>query len=281
MKRLLLAAGGLVAISSVGAIAADLPLKSPPPPVPVFTWTGLYIGGNVGWHWGSDSITTTSNPVGFPPPTNIDTLSPVNLKPQGAMGGFQMGYNWQMNYFVFGIEGDANWLGGGASRHLVYPGPSPVAGSFMDNSTSGRFLGTIRPRAGFSVDRLLLYVTGGVAFGSVKTTDSFCINNGGTACVPGAGGFTSVTSASGVATKTGWTAGAGAEWAITNDWSVKAEYLYVDLGSFDTSNIGPGNNQCGGGFPNFGFNNCSIVTHHKYTDNIARVGVNYHFGSGY
>ena len=227
------------------------------------------IGGNVGGHWGSDSITTASNPVGFPPPTNVDTLSPVTLKPQGAMGGFQIGYNWQMNNLVFGLEGDANWLGGTASRHLVYPGLSPVAGTFMDNSASGRFLGTIRPRAGLTVDHVLLYVTGGVAFGSVKTTDSFC----SAGCAPLVGNFTSV---SGAATKTGWTAGAGAEWAITNDWSIKAEYLYVDLGSFDTSNLGTPCNSVGP--PNFGVGNCSIATHHKYTDNVARVGVNYHFG---
>jgi outer membrane immunogenic protein len=135
----------------------------------------------------------------------------------------------------------------------------------------------VRPRAGITIDRLLLYVTGGAAFGSVKTTDSFCV----APCAPIVG---SQASASGIATKVGWTAGAGAEWAITNAWSIKAEYLYVDLGSFNTFNLGPGGDRalfgfgCGG--PNNGFNNCAITTHHSYTDNVARVGFNYHFGAG-
>jgi outer membrane immunogenic protein len=282
MKKLLLGAVGLVVLSSVTAFAADLPLRAPAPVVAAFSWTGLYLGANVGGHWGSDRITTASNPVGFPPPinTNIDALSPTTLKPQGATGGFQMGYNWQINNFVFGLEGDANWLGGSASRHLVFPFltspaifflPAQTVGSFMDNTTGTRFIGTVRPRVGFAIDHLLLYATGGVAFGSVKTTDSFC-NYG---CVPLVGNS---TSGGGIATKVGWTAGAGAEWAISNSWSIKAEYLYVNLGSFNNSI--PGSANCerffnsGFGFPS---PNCNITVNHKYTDNIARVGVNYHF----
>jgi outer membrane immunogenic protein len=276
MKELLLGAVGLVALSAAGH-AADLPLRPATPAVAVFSWTGLYIGGNVGGHWGSDSLTTVSNPVGFPPPTNtnIDALTPVALKPQGVMGGFQIGYNWQVSDFVVGLEGDANWLGGAASRHLVFPfatgQPVPAVGSFMDNATGARFVGTIRPRVGFTIDHLLLYATGGVAFGSVKTTDSFC-NNG---CAPLVGNF---ASGGGIATKVGWTAGAGAEWAISNSWSIKAEYLYVNLGSFNDSIPGSANCErffnAGFGFPS---PNCNITTSHKYTDNIARVGVNYHF----
>jgi outer membrane immunogenic protein len=283
MKKLLLGAAGLVALSSANALAADLPLRAPAPVVAAFSWTGLYVGGNVGGHWGSDSISTTANPVGFPPP-NIDALTPTTLKPQGVTGGFQMGYNWQINNFVFGLEGDANWLGGTASRHLVFPAANLAPGSPMDNSTSGRFLGTFRPRAGITFDRLFLYATGGVALGSVKTTDSFC-NDG---CASFGGISSTPVSASGSATKVGWTAGAGAEWAITDTWSIKAEYLYADLGSFDASIPGaqsqnPNNASCGFGGPGntFGIGNCSIVVHHKYTDNIARVGINYHFGAGY
>jgi len=284
MKEFLLGAAGLVALSSVNVFAADLPLRAPAPVVAAFSWTGLYVGGNVGWHGGSDSISTTANPVGFPPPANLDALSPTTLKPQGVTGGFQMGYNWQINSFVIGLEGDANWLGGTASRHLVFPGANPAAGSPMDNSSSGRFLATFRPRAGITFDRLFLYATGGVALGSIKTTDSFC--NDGCANLSGPplfGGVSTPVSASGSATKVGWTAGAGAEWAITDTWSIKAEYLYVDLGSFDASIPGAQsanpNSVCGGGpAGNFiGLGNCSIVVHHKYTDNIARLGVNYHF----
>jgi outer membrane immunogenic protein len=269
MKRLALAIS-FIAFSAATASAADMAVKAPPPApmmVQVFSWTGFYIGGNVGGHWGRDSITTTSDPVGFPPPTNADTLSPVTLKPQGVMGGVQVGYNWQMNNVVFGIEGDANWLGGTASRHFAYPFPifpfGPAFGDYIENSTSAAFLGTIRPRIGLTMDRLLLYVTGGVAFGSVKTTDSFCIQR----CIDFAGSFSTV---SGTATRTGWTAGAGVEYAIGNNWSVKAEYLYVDLGSYNT--LIPSAPDC---VPTGA---CSFVVHHSYTDNIARVGVNYRFG---
>jgi outer membrane immunogenic protein len=279
MKKLLLGIG-VFALLSCPAFAADLPMRAAPTPVAtVFSWTGLYVGANVGGHWGSDSISTTANPVGFPPP-NIDALSPTTLKPQGVTGGFQMGYNWQINNFVFGLEGDANWLGGTASRHLVFPPANAAAGSPMDNSINGRFLGTFRPRAGITFDRLFLYATGGVALGSVKTTDSFC-NDG---CAVFNGFSSTPVSANGSATKVGWTVGAGAEWAITDTWSIKVEYLYVDLGSFDASIPGaqsqnPNNVACGAGGPGntFGIGNCSIVVHHRDTDNIARVGVNYHF----
>jgi|SRR5579872_889651 len=270
MRKLLLGAAGLVALSSVNVFAADLPLRAPAPVEAAFSWTGLYVGGNVGWHGGSDSISTVSNPVGFPPPINakMDALTPTSLKPQGATAGLQIGYNWQIDRFVVGIESDANWLEGSASRHLIFPfatGNFVPVGSFMDNSVSSRFIGTFRPRAGFTVDRLLLYATAGAAFGSIKTIDSFC-NNG---CPTPAGNSDSAT---GIATKVGWTAGAGAEWAITNSWSIKAEYLFVNLGSFSTLNLGSAN--CGA-FLIPG--SCSISTNHKYADNIVRVGANYHF----
>src|SRR5579872_267985 len=292
MRKLLLGAAGLVALSSVNVFAADLPLRAPAPVEAAFSWTGLYVGGNVGWHGGSDSISTTSNRVGFPPPinTSIDAASPTTLKPTGATAGFQMGYNWQVNNFVFGLEGDANWLGGAASRHLVFPFltsqpyvslgltlvPPPTVGSFMDNASGARFVATLRPRIGYTIDRLFFYATGGVAFGSVKTTDSFC-NYGCLALAPANSSLGNFSSASGAATKVGWTAGAGAEWAITNSWSIKAEYLYVNLGSFNDTISGSANcerffNQQGIFSPS-----CNIGVSHKYTDNIARVGINYHF----
>jgi outer membrane immunogenic protein len=264
MKRIL---GGMVVAAALSgsAFAADLGArtyaKAPAVADAVFSWTGLYLGGNVGGHWGSDSITTTTNPLAFFLINNADTLSPVSLKPQGVVGGVQIGYNWQMNNVVFGIEGDANWLGGASFRHLVYPGPSPAPGDFMENSTGARFLGTIRPRLGLTMDHLLLYVTGGVAFGWVRTTDSFCIFS----CPTLVG---NLSTASGTTTRTGWTAGAGLEYAINNNWSVKGEYLYVDLGSFDTSI--PSQLNCDTA--------CDVRVHHTYTDNIARVGVNYRFG---
>jgi len=272
MRRLsatLIAAVSAAAFTQI-ASAADLPRKAPaytpPPPPQVYNWTGFYIGGNAGGHWGTDKITTTTNPValGAAVAAELDSRSPVSLHPDGFIGGIQLGYNWQVNNWFIGIEGDANWLGGTASRTLGFAGAALVnPGDIMTNSSEAKFLATIRPRVGITFDRILLYATGGVAFGTVKTNDTFC----GFGCPPGDPSVVQAVSAT--TTRTGWTVGGGLEYGITNNWSVKAEYLYVDLGSFDT--VMPTCASCG--FPT------DITVHHKYTDNIARAGLNYRFGA--
>jgi len=126
----------------------------------------------------------------------------------------------------------------------------------MNNAAKATFLATVRGRAGIAFDRSLIYVTGGVAFGELKTTDTT--------------GFPLLYIDTTTATthRTGWTLGAGAEHAFNNNWSVKAEYLYVDLGTVNVALA------CtvGCALPN------DHVVHHRYTDNIGRIGLNYRFG---
>jgi outer membrane immunogenic protein len=133
--------------------------------------------------------------------------------------------------------------------------PVVATGDFMTDSTKATFLATVRPRIGVVFDRALFYATGGVAIGTVKTSDLFA----------GFGGTVFKTT-SNTTTRTGWTVGGGLEYAFGNNWSAKVEYLFVDLGNFDT--IIPNS---AAGAPD------STTVHHKYTDNIARVGLNYQF----
>lgn len=265
MKKSMVASTVLAAVMAIGsAQAADLPPRPAPTykapaavPLPVFSWTGFYIGGNVGGHWGTDKITTTTQSGGgftVAGAAAVDAASPTSLHPEGIIGGVQAGYNWQVNTYLLGLEADANWLSGKASRTLTGI-PVVAAGDFMTDSTEATFLATVRPRIGVVYDRALLYATGGLAIGTVKTSDLFA----------GFGGTVFKTT-SNTTTRTGWTVGGGLEYAFANNWSAKLEYLFVDLGSFDT--IIPSSAL---GAPD------STTVHHKYTDNIARVGLNYQF----
>jgi len=159
----------------------------------------------------------------------------VNLS--GGMAGGTAGFNWQTGPMVLGLEGDIDWAGlSGSTASAACPGGSC--------GTSDTWLSTVRGRAGYAFDRFLPYVTGGLAAGDIRAT------------APGLPG--------GSATNTGWTVGGGVEFALPGNWSAKAEYLHVDLGSF---NCGTG---CGG-TPN---ENVSL------RENVFRAGVNYHFGWG-
>jgi outer membrane immunogenic protein len=261
MFRLLLSSTALAALLVGGpALAAD---QKPPafikaPMKPVFSWTGFYFGGNAGGHWGRDNITTTTT-ANFVAASAaaIDLASPTTLKPQGWLAGGQVGYNVQVNYLVLGLEGDADWMSGTDSRTLVFPGPVPAAGDFVSNSTQGTFLATLRPRLGVAFDHSLIYITGGLAIGRVKTTDAVM-------------GSLALDTTSSTTTRVGWAAGGGFEYAFTDNWSAKVEALHVDLGgTYDTAI--PCSAVCI--VPN------DQIVHHRYTDNIARFGINYHFGA--
>ncbi|MFZ2156976.1 MAG: outer membrane protein [Bradyrhizobium sp.] len=255
-------ASALLVFGSQSASAADLPArvpaKAPVYVAPPFSWTGFYIGAHAGYHWGSDRTSTAANPVGWSVAgaADIDALTPGTVHPSGFMGGGQIGYNWQMNNFVVGIEADASYMGGTASRAVTGFAVINPADVFRTSAES-RFFGTLRPRVGLAVDRALFYVTGGLAVTSAKFTDSF-----------GSFANTSVAADSSDTTRAGWTAGVGMEYAFTNNWSAKAEYLYADFGNF-TQSI-PNCALCGVG--------SEISVTHKYTENIGRVGLNYKFG---
>jgi outer membrane immunogenic protein len=261
MKKLTLAISAL-ALSAAGASAADMAVKAPPmaAPVMIYNWTGFYIGGNIGYGWGQ-----ADNSFGpLPTAAQFVNLLPLSLdsKPQGVIGGAQIGYNWQAGRFVYGLEADiqgADVTGDVRLTPIPQNNNTPFPGAgFLESHERMSWFGTVRARAGFTpVDRLLLYVTGGFAYGQVDyfaTTDFRPVG-------------TTQYLASFSRTKTGWTIGAGTEWAFANNWSVKAEYLYIDLGNESTVvNAIPL-------LPPF-----QVAYSWKTQEHIARVGLNYKFG---
>jgi outer membrane immunogenic protein len=227
MKKKLLAGclvmGALVAAQT--ASAADLsvaPLyKAPPAAVAqVYNWTGFYLGINGGGGWGRSYW--DANATGIP-------LS-------GGLIGGTAGYNYQVGRAVLGVEGDIDWADLSGTRTST--------GCPVGCSTSDSWLSTVRGRVGYSFDRFLPYVTGGLAVGDVQ------------ASTPGFVGATN--------TNVGWTVGGGVEVALPGNWSAKAEYLHVDLGRFNCGT------DCGG----------TPTDNVSMHDNLFRAGVNYRFGWG-
>ena len=183
--------------------------------------SGFYVGINGGYGWGAS-----------------DWASPaISNKPDGGMVGGAIGYNYQLGSIVLGLEGDIGWSGAKGSA---------ACGAFTCE-TKNDWLGTVRGRVGYAVNRFLPFITGGGAYGNIKASSTN----------PAAAGASS--------TQFGWVAGGGIEYAMHDNWSVKLEYLHVDLGDF---NCGAA---CSVGVPT---NNVS------FSENIFRAGVNYHFTSG-
>jgi outer membrane immunogenic protein len=230
--------------------------------VPVFGWTGFYIGGNAGGHYGTDSTTTRTDAVGWGSTgaASIDILTPGSVKPTGFEGGGQFGFNLQFSSAVFGIEADAQWLGGSATRSVTGFGAGVATGDLFTTTTQSEWLTTLRGRLGVAFYRTLLYVTGGGAYSFVNFTDSF-----------GSFGNTSIGTVSNNSGVLGWTLGGGLEWAFTDNWTVRGEYLYVNFGSVNTSI--PSCAACATG--------SDITVTHKYTESLARMGLNYKFGGMY
>ncbi len=228
------AAAALTVAGAVSAQAADLPTrKEAPAPVfvpPPFTWTGFYIGGNAGGIWGSGgNASTTVFANGFPfLVTNFPNGNLGNSN-SGFIGGGQAGYNWQTGAFVLGVETDFDGSSLSRSRNII--GPTfidPINGGSDFFTANGKisldWLGSTRARVGFVAtpdNRLMFYGTGGVAYGGGSAhLNVFDAANGW---------YFSSNNTN--ATRSGWVAGAGVEYALTNNWILGAEYLYFNLGS--------------------------------------------------
>jgi outer membrane immunogenic protein len=260
IKKLLLGTA-LVGLTFVRAMAADMPAYPipPPPPPPGIPdcWTGFYVGGNLGYHFGQDSISVTANPLGWDPLAAgaINSQSATWLDPRGTVVGGQIGFNWQLNNAVFGWEADGQWLGGAANRQYTLVSPNILPGEFMYNSSAENVMATLRARLGWAFGTFMVYGTGGGAMGWFSNTDSY-----------GAAGGTVLATTPSTTVRPGWTGGAGVEWKFLPAWSVKAEYLYLHMQNYNTTI--PACLTC--------FPNADIVVHHNYTDNFVRVGVNWH-----
>jgi outer membrane immunogenic protein len=229
--------GFVLAVGSVAFVcsaqAADLPPARMPPAVapvayapPVYNWTGFYIGGNIG---GGFADSRWSDPFGGPHNTFNDS---------GFIGGGQVGYNAQFNWLVLGVEGDFDWT------NLKGSGTDSIGDSI---NTKTEWTSTATGRIGAAFDRLLVYGKGGVAFAQDRSTlnDVF-------------GGSASTSQ-----TRTGWTAGAGLEYALDRNWSAKVEYDYLGFGS-QTLNLGTP------ALPAYASNASLNVQE-------VKAGINYHF----
>lgn len=257
-------AGALVGITP--ASAADLPArtytKAPMMVEPGFNWSGFYIGGNIGYSWGnSDNSETISR---FNTGVPLFTRTSGN-DVDGVIGGGQIGWNWQASNWLFGLETDLQGSGERGSSNLVCVACADDGTNITSNLTQKlNWFGTARARAGILVTpTVLLYATGGVAYGEVATSGNITGNTL-------AGVATTVAFPGTSSTRAGWTGGGGVEGRIAGNWTAKLEYLYMDLGTVSAGSIAttilvPVRTNAG----------VSYSSH--FTDNIVRVGVNYHF----
>jgi outer membrane immunogenic protein len=218
MTKQLLGAGVLAVLMGSTALAADLPapMSMPEMPAPASTaydWTGFYLGLHGGYAWGESDVELSEDALGELGETSIDL--------DGWFAGVQGGYNYQMGHFVVGIEADASWsdINGSSSEDGDIGGPVTY-----NSDLSLDWLATVRLRGGFALDRALIYGTGGFAFAQMNyeydITDA---------------GDVELISGDIDENLTGWTVGGGVEYAATENFTVKLEYLYTDLGDFDDS----------------------------------------------
>ena len=272
MRKIALVSTAFAALMMGAASAADMAARYTKAPVavaPAYGWTGFYIGVNGGYGWSQDNNNTLSgadtgaggilSPFGVP-----QTFAGIGLamKSSGALVGGTVGYNWQQGNYVFGVEADGDWANIKGSSTAIAGGGVGFLPAFQRVTVTGTKnldgLETIRGRIGFlAAPQFLLYATGGLAVGQEKVA----IQALGPTFAPPLAAFNSSTRSKG-----GYTVGAGAEWKFAPQWSVKAEYLYVDLGN-QSSTIAyayPG-----------ATSTATLETKHDY--NIARVGLNYQF----
>lgn len=285
------------AILGIGAaFAADLPLKAPPPPVPDVSWTGFYAGVNAGYNWSDrTAINTTATPTFISPlflvgaGAEANALAAAsttnqNVRNNGFIGGGQIGYNYQFkSMWIAGIEADIDGLSGrgtgNAARFVNLAAPFPTE-SYAGNVTVSRalnWLGTVRGRFGFlAKPNLLLYATGGFAYGGISTSSSYSFQES-----LGAASLPPVLSTAGTSTiRTGWTAGAGGEWMFASNWSARLEWLHYDLGTVtDNATLNQINTVTVPGTATL-YHTTLAQTFTRFGGDIVRVGIDYKFGPG-
>jgi outer membrane immunogenic protein len=269
MKRIIasLAVAGLSVGFGAAASAADLGTR--PEPVytkapmmaPALSWTGFYIGGNAGYGWGDSETTGTLDPnsafgnaAPVAQPAYNANMSP-GLKPKGFAGGATVGANWQMGMLVLGAEGDfgAFHLSDTANTSVTPTGHVNLSSATTVNTD---WLATARARVGWAFDRSLLYATGGLAATDLK------FHQVNTYAGLGPTGVEDISLSS---TKTGWTVGAGWEYMLNRNWTVKAEYLYMDFGSISGTGTVP-------------IQPVTVAHTADLVANVVRGGVNFKFG---
>jgi outer membrane immunogenic protein len=235
----------LVAVAAIGgasiASAADMPVKAPvykaPIMAPVYNWTGFYIGGHIGGAWSNVDV---SDPTGIFAPAG----SSIGMNGTGLLGGGQIGYNWQTGHWVLGVQGDFAWTGINVST--VDPFLATATLSYKTD-----WIGMLTGRVGYAWDNWLLYAKGGAAW----------VHNKYSFVDPAL--LRVAINVNGSGTQAGWTVGGGLEYGLTPNWSLFAEYDYIDLGNFGVTLTGGG---------------ATIAANANQNISIVKGGVNYKFG---
>lgn len=220
MNKILLSSVALIA-TVAAASAADLPRRTAPapvyaPPIMAFSWTGFYVGAQIGYAFGDVNGRLTDAVGG-----NANAYS---YSPDGFIGGLHAGFNWQFGSIVTGLEGDVEYSGLSGRNGVFGVGAAvvgPNGGAPFYHTTDINWQASLRARLGVAFDRALIYVTGGAAFADTDHTI-------------GSVGFPAFHTYSD--TRWGWTLGGGLEYAFTNNWTARAEYRYTDFGRVSNLN---------------------------------------------
>jgi len=267
-------------------VVANMAVKAPPPAL--LGWTGWYVGVNAGYidsvgRTNTDAAFFFTNSRGAGDAGNLanTATNQFNNRSGGFLGGAQAGYNYQFSpSFVAGWEAD---IQGSTLRQNLAVTSTANDGRVFNSSwvttttVSNRldYLGTVRGRIGVTpTPNLLLYATGGLAYGGVRSSTQINFNNTDPVAIPGS------TSGSFSDTRFGWTAGGGLEWMLSSNWTAKLEYLYYDLGSANYATGGYAVDLSPTSFAGLGIASVATSTTTRFNGNIARVGLNYKFGGG-
>jgi outer membrane immunogenic protein len=262
---------GMISIGAIGAAsAADMAVKAaPPPPPPLPSWTGFYIGGDVGGAWADSSGTTIFNDSAVATPFAATN----SFNRSGFIGGFYAGYNWQFSpNWVFGIEGDWSWTdrnGGSFCSGTNFVGTTCIDNGlgFVRVDANNDWIATLRGRIGYTFGSVMLYGTGGAAWvnNSVTVTADCRLGVCGGGVAPGLFAATFDNN------RTGWVAGVGLEWMITPNWLIRGEWLHADVGnSSGVLNIPTG----------IVGRTQTVAWSRDLTIDIARFGIAYKFNGG-
>jgi len=262
-----IAALALTTTLGIGAAnAADLAARTytkAPAAAAAYSWAGWYAGVNGGYAWGNstgnlNSFTTAPAAADFTAAVTAGgTPRSLGANHEGGFGGAQVGYNWMFNQWLLGVETDIQGADIGKTSTVIFPGGGGIVPSVSTGRDHVDWFGTLRGRLGVAAGNVLFYGTGGLAYGGVRTSVSniFTPNTGG------------VFNGSTNDTRVGWAAGAGVEWGFAPNWSVKGEYLHIDLGSSNVTIVDPVN-----------FPLASATYRFRHDVDTVRVGINYRFG---
>jgi outer membrane immunogenic protein len=259
MNRRVLAAA-LLPFFATSSFAADMAVKAPPPPAPATpSWTGFYVGGNVGYGWSGatgNGITSIFDPggVGFVGYNAVGGLQFPSVSPSGAIGGVQAGYNLQIAHWVWGLVTDFQFSNMTANGSFNIPAIGIFVPEVHTSSARIDWLETVRGRVGYAWNNWQPYLSGGLAYGKVSGSM--------TEFVPSSGFFLSGTNNT---TKVGWTIGGGVDYALSRYWTAGVDYLYFDVGSDTVTEVAQN------------FAPASISMNQRFTGQLLRAVLDYRF----